>query len=148
MPRQMNETTIIGVDETGFSLVDIRSGIKTKCPFPIPNDHQQFGPGTWDLSPDKTRALADISDQRHGFRDEYGSYGDGGLYLFDFRDYTVRRVLPWQYWGPSYDARWASNNTFYATYACRKDRAAMVYEFDLNGKTIRQVTFREQKFYP
>jgi hypothetical protein len=151
IPRQFADSTILGVQSDGFYMYDMRNDSKVKCSFSIPNEHQKFGPGTWDLSPDRTRALADISDKRQEtpeLRDEYGYYGDGGVYLFDFRTNTARRILPWQYWGPAFEPRWASNSTFYATYACRKEKAAMVYEFDLNGKTLRQVTFKEQRFYP
>jgi len=98
----------------------------------------------WSLSPDRTKILADVP----------GSGGlnnptrDGaGLYLFDLKAESVRKVLPGQYWFQEYHAQWTSNSTFFASYHCRKDSTSMVFEYNLNGRVLRQVTFKEMKLY-
>jgi hypothetical protein len=96
-----------------------------------------------DLSPDRTKILADISTGEGILERERR-----GLYLFDLTTMSARQVLRGQYWGYEYYPKWTSNTTFMASYHCRKDTAAMIYEYDLCGRVIRQVTYKEMKFYP
>lgn len=147
-PRLIDDSTLLCIRKepeklAQLSKYNLRTGELSYCGFDVPGSDQTLG--GWDelaLSPNRKMALASV------YHTGYWHSGQGGVYLFDLENVTARKVLPEQYWGNQYWPHWSSNSTFFATYFCRKDSAAMVYEFDLNGKTIRQVTFKEQKFYP
>jgi len=97
----------------------------------------------WSLSPDKSKILMNIASEG-GIWDRE----NGGLYVLNIASRSAKKVLPKQYWGQPYYPTWTSNTTFFASYHCRKDTTAMLFEYDLNGKVLRQVTFKEMKLYP
>jgi hypothetical protein len=142
-PRQFNDSLLLGLSEDTLSFFNLRTETKYPCGFDIPNENQRFWGVSTGLhqSPNRKYVLGEVISK-------HGNPDDAGLYLFDFVNTTASKIFPSQFWGQPYRPRWSSNSTFFATYYCRKDSAAMVYEFDLNGKTLRQVTFKEQRFYP
>jgi len=149
--RQLNDSVLVTVLDGGVYTYNLNTHKREILAFSsMPANLELLKPdigipsdlGCWDLSPDGTKILADFGDTRGILYRE-----DRGLYLFVFENRTVRKVLPGQYWGQAYYPRWSSNSTFFASYLCRKDNAAMEYEFDLNGKTIRQMTYTYQKFW-
>lgn len=150
-PQQLNEKTLIGI----FRFTKPREGIRT---FNLESKQEQWidftglppnmnwgfaMASTFVLSPDRTRILMDVASAAGIYDRE-----NGGLFLLDIASRAARKVLPKQHWGQPYYATWSSNSTFFASYHCRKDTTAMLFEYDLNGKVLRQVTFKEMKLYP
>jgi len=147
-PQQFNDTVIVGYKNDTLYYYNINSNTLSSCGFNIPSENQTFGVGynSIELSPDRKYALGQVVPL-HVSDNDTNQY-NSGLYLFDFAQKKTRRILKSQHWSNPYYQKWTNRDTFFASYYCRKDSAAMVYEFDLNGKTIRQVTFKEQKYYP
>ncbi len=149
-PQQLDEKTIIGLHRftkprEGVLIMDLETKAHKWMDFTgLPADmNWGFAEFTFVLSPDRTRILMDVASSRGIWVRE-----NGGLFLLDIASQTARKVLPQQYWGQPWYATWSSNSTFFASYHCRKDTTAMLFEYDLNGKVLRQVTFKEMKLYP
>jgi len=42
---------------------------------------------------------------------------------------------------------WSSNTSFVASWFCAKELSLLVYEYDLNGKPLQQLTWRNTEFW-
>jgi len=150
--RELDDTRFVGFDGQGLFFVDSRSGEWIRDDFPLIDGDLLSYAGidelAWDISPDRTRILVDIGS-KFGFIE---GREIGGLFLFDLEQKTARKVLPQQYWGSLYWPRWISNDRFYGSYFCRTRTPgrmlSMVWEYDLDGTVIRQVTFPWMHLYP
>jgi len=72
---------------------------------------------------------------------------NNGIWLMDTETWTARKIRGAQYWNKQYYPTWASESTFYASVYCRNDSSSMVWEFDLNGNPIRQITTKDMNVW-
>lgn len=149
-PVQLDERHLIGITRLSKPRYGIRTlNLETKTlewiDFVGLPENMNWGvsKGRFSLSPDRKRILMDVASAK-GIWDK----DNAGLFLLDIPSRTARKILPAQYWAHHYTPTWSSNTTFFASYHCRKDTTAMLFEYDLNGKVLRQVTFKEMKLYP
>lgn len=149
-PVQLDQQHLIGITRMsipryGIRTLDLDSKKLEWIDFSgLPDDmNWGFSHHTLALSPDRTKLLMDVASVKGNMYRE-----NGGVYILDLKTRTARNVLKRQYWIQQYLPTWSSNSTFYASYYCRKDSSAMLYEYDLNGKVLRQVTFKGMKLYP
>jgi hypothetical protein len=150
--RELDDTRFVGFDEQGLFIVDKNSGVVSRDDYSLLNsDLLNFGGvhwRAWDISPDRTRILVDMFS-KSGFIE---GRDIGGLFLFDLKQKTARRVLPQQYWGSLFWPRWISNDRFYGSHFCRTrtpgQSMSMVWEYDLDGKVIQQITYPWMYLYP
>jgi len=144
--RQLDSTHLITFSDSGLVIYNTQTKVFKNLLWSYLPPPSNLGIlQQWSLSPDRTKILADVPGSGGLSNPTREGYG---LYLFDLKTESVRKVLPGQYWFREYRAQWTSNSTFFASYHCRKDSTAMIFEYDLTGKVLRQVTFKEMKIYP
>ena len=143
-PRPLDTTHLVSVEESGVKTLDLFTGTITPLTFAGVPSGVLWGvlKNYWALSPDRTKMLVEVTGGSLYQR------SNAGLYLLDFSSRTGRRLLSAQSWGQPYIPTWTSNTTFTGTWFCVKDSTAMAFEYDLNGRTLRQLTFKEMKLYP
>ena len=141
----LDDHRIIRLSDSGLVVFDTNEKRKTFLEFSriVPPDRLSI-PSYWDLSPDRMKILA---DHRAGNPFTNVNRTGVGLYLYDMSARTVRRVLPGQYWYNVYRPVWTSNSTFFASWYCSCDSTEMVHEYDLNGRVLKQITFKHMKLY-
>ena len=97
------------------------------------------------ISPDKRTVLF----EGIGLPDLDDGYILNGIWTIDLETYEVTKVLDRHaYW--VYNDRypiWSSNSTFTANWYCRRDSTTLLYEYDLNGRPTRQLTYRNTEFW-
>ncbi len=150
--REFDDTRFVGFDEQGIYYVDAHTGTRSRESIVIPEAEELSFIGiqdiNWDISPDRKKILVDINS-KSGFM---AGREVGGVFLFDLEHKTARKVLPPQYWGDIYRPRWISNHRFHGSYFCRTRTLgrslSMIWEYDLDGNTIRQVTEAWMPLYP
>lgn len=103
-----------------------------------PQVRMESHPELYDISPDRQSILYETWHQG----DIYEPWGNG-IWVMDTATWSPRKVLGAQWWRHEYYPTWASESTFYASVYCRNDSSSMVWEFDLNGNPIRQVTTKD-----
>ena len=96
----------------------------------------------YDISPD-SKFIIFQTQQNGGVLDPWGN----GVWLMHTKTWTAKKIRGAQWWGHEYYPTWASDNTFYASVFCRKDSSSMIWEFDLNGNPIRQITTKEMRVW-
>lgn len=141
--RQFEQYKFAGFANDEIRIYDMESDSLIRIQNPFVPSVALSSNDQWDLSPDRTRLLVSTMSNKGLFDREHG-----GLFMYNLLTHEAKRILPPQYWGNQYYPKWSSNSTFFGTYYCRKDSVAMVYEYDLNGKVLRQVTYKEMKMYP
>lgn len=62
------------------------------------------------------------------------------LFMLDTKTWTLRQIREAQRWDVEYLPTRAGPSSFYATVFCRTDSSSMVWEFDMKGNPIKQVT--------
>lgn len=70
-----------------------------------------------------------------------------GLWLMDTETWIPRKIRGAQWWNELYYPTWAPNGNIYGSVYCRKDSSSMVWEFDLQGNPIRQITNKTMRVW-
>lgn len=149
--KQLDSTHFAGFNREGLLIFDSQTQTNTHINFPslqADRFNLYVAVSSWSLSPDKTKILADIYTKA-GF---FAGRSTAGVFLFDLQKKTATKVLPQQYWGTPYYPTWATNSSFSGSYFCRtkstSSSVTMVWEYDLQGNPIRQVTYPWMVLYP
>jgi len=103
--------------------------------------------GSWssDLSPDGKQILFDPLAHRE--KNDY--YFDMGVWTLNLETLALRQILL-HHPHARFDRQlpvWSSNSSFVATWFCAKDSSELLYEYDLNGKPLRQLTWRNTEYW-
>lgn len=69
------------------------------------------------------------------------------LYIVNSKTWEVKKIRDAQRWDKPYAPSWVSNSSFYASVLCIMDSSSMVWEFDLNGNPIKQITTRQMQVW-
>ncbi len=149
--RELDSTHIVAFDSESMYIYDRSTSLFERIVFNNLNatEFNFSGIGnTFSLSPDKSKILLDIYSVR-GF---FEGRETAGLFLIDINKRTATKIRNQQYWGDAYRPIWRTDSTFYASYFCRtrspKTSISMVWEFDLEGNFIKQITYPWMVLYP
>lgn len=145
---ELSEEYFFGINYDGLYLVDKKRQAKMPLHFTWLNYPKQnvkdlsfYSNAPLSISPDRTKILVDLLSNS-GFM---MGRAVGGLFLFDLKLLEARRIREQQYWGTPYYPKWVTNDRFYGTYFCRSTQyggpMSMVWEYDLKGNVIKQVTY-------
>lgn len=138
--RVLNDTTLVVVKSSGLYLYNLLQGTERRLQLPLPS--KIFYPYVQCFDLNKTTGTLLLEN--------WAGIGDdrtGGLYLVDIYKETVRLILDAPYWPVDLEPTWSEHGTFFVTQYCRKDSAAMVYEYNLSGKMIRKVTDKTMRYF-
>lgn len=97
-----------------------------------------------EISPDKKQVIFDPVKPENN-----DGYLDIGVWVLNLGSLEVRQTLPRH---PYYRFKnqypvWSTNSSFVAQWFCLKDSTLLLYEYDLTGKPLRQLTKRSTKFW-
>jgi hypothetical protein len=147
--REIDSTHFVGFDARGLYIYNVDDGSKRNIYMAGINDNR-FWFSTrldWDISPDHSKILVELYDMG-GF---VPGRNTAGVFVIDLSTFEAKKVLEQQYWGDAYYPRWNTNSSFFASVFCRKGYMGrsmkMVWEYDLEKHTIRQITYPWMKIY-
>lgn len=136
----LNDSTFIGF--TWDSLIFLQRGSLIRTARYIPEmddfpDHSQL-----DISfVDETMVFGTV--RKGSILDPWGN----GLWLLDTESWKPRKIRGAQWWNKLYYPTWAPNGNIYGSVFCRKDSSSMVWEFDLQGNPLRQITKKTMRVW-
>lgn len=140
--RVLDENRILGFLQDTLCLFDIGNNSITKI---FKSELTAFtDPEYFDVSPNGDFILLEPRGY-HGYEDRMRPHN--AVWLLDTHNWSVRKVLGTQAWNEAHDPSWASASTFFASVYCRKDSSSLIWEFDLNGNPIRQVSNKNMKMW-
>ena len=150
LPIQIDSNTLLGVMKNkgavefpGLAIYDIAT--KQERLVVPKGDLTEVSWGMVNLRPlpDRKQIFIDLARQNW-----FPQHRWSDLCILDLRDTTITPILKSQYWAPQYRPVVYRGNRFLATYFCRKDSAATIYEYDLYGNALRHVLTKEDTLYP
>ncbi len=150
--REIDSIHFVGFDENGMYIYHTETAEFERIDFPnLPTDEYAFRSSSslsWSISPDRKKILVDLFSKQ-GF---IKGRDIGGLFLIDLESRTARKIRSQQYWGDPFYPTWVTNERFYGSYFCRTKSfittCSMVWEFDLEGNFIKQITYPWMVLYP
>jgi hypothetical protein len=141
----LNDSVLCGLGRNDQKVYFLNVHTKQLQSVHVPDLRLWSGVGEADPSPDGKRILF----QTAGPISTGDGYVSDGVWLLELETLQARQVLPRHSYYNYLRERpvWSGNNTFVASWFCRKDSTELLYEYNLAGKPIRQLNTRYTKYW-